>query len=603
MCGVAGAVGCGPGLERAVEEALKSLHHRGPDASGQVFTRAMDGLGHAAIGATRLRILDLAPTADMPMWSADRSVCLAFNGEIYNHAALRDQLHQRGHRFQTRCDTETLLALYQEHAEDIPGMLQRLQGMFAFAIVDVSRGRLLLARDRLGIKPLYVANTAHGDLAFASECRALVRAGFVSGELDPRAIESYLHWGCVQPPLTIFRGIEPLLPGTYLCKQAGEVKVQTWWSPEHIEQRSTTQEAATSELASLSASAAIRHTVSDRPIGIFLSGGVDSGVLATHAANSSAMTALTVTFPDSVAVDEGRAAAELASRLGMPHQSVPTLLREIPNSVCEAVAALDQPSVDGVNSWVICRAARQAGLTVALSGLGGDELFGGYATERRVQRLHRARRFVPSDVRVSTATRLPLGRAARVLSAASHLGGTYHAVRGLYSPWDVQSLLGAADRLEDIPLVQDNVLHSLSIAELRHYLGPRLLADTDSVSMAHSMEVRVPLLDDTLVDWALGLPTRMRLDHGKAMLAASAQVSLPSHKIGFVLPFDEWLRKSLAPLAEEVMLGQSLALGDVLSRGYRQSLWSRFLEHKLHWTRIWGIMSLRLWAEAQIGDR
>jgi len=422
VCGISGEVG--PAVDLAfVQRASAQQTHRGPDAS------AVRQWRQCVLGHNRLRIIDLSPGADQPLTNEDQAVWVVFNGEIYNFTELRAELVTAGHTFQTHTDTEVLVHLYEEHG---PALVERLRGMFAFAIWDDRAQLLLLARDRLGIKPLYYRREGDG-LRFASEVRALRTA---SGSLDPAGLSAYLRLGWVPGPGTIIAGIEELPAGHLLEWQDGQVRLRRWWQPPR--RMASGVETDGEPLADVLADAFRRHLVADVPVGLFLSSGVDSLALAYLAARAGAdLTGYTVAFD--TGPGEAREAASLAHHLGLAHETITISGAQVLAELPRIVADLDQPSVDGVNSWVISRAVRQAGLTVALSGLGGDELFAGYSTFRRVPRMVRAGRLargLPAPARAvigQAAQRLPRHDLRRAAEATT-VGGwsaAYAAMRGV----------------------------------------------------------------------------------------------------------------------------------------------------------------------------
>jgi asparagine synthase (glutamine-hydrolysing) len=487
--------------------------------------------------------------------------------------------------------------------------------MFGFALFDSAAGRLLLARDRLGIKPMYWAEVPRG-LAFSSEVRALVRAGRLSVEPDTAALAGYLLRGVIPGPRTWARQVREVPPGSYLQWEAGRWQVERWWRPE-----------ATSDpvlrlggedlLRAALTDAVSRHLVADRAVGVFLSSGVDSGAVTRLAARRGAVKALTVTFPDSDR-DEQREATQLARQVGADHESVPVTGRDIAESLPDILRAMDQPTSDGVNTWIVCRAAKQAGLVVALSGLGGDEIFGGYPSFRMVPRLSRLASLLgrlPAPVRNRAAgvvsLRNPGARLARMLGAGSGYAGAYAAVRGLFAPADLHGSYGAepwadpvcgqAPSAECSGSTRQSPLHPhtrVSLLEMANYLPDQLLRDTDQMAMAHALEVRVPLLDDVVVGVALALPAEIRFEPGKALLARAAGFPEVPLKRPFSLPFDRWIRGPLNDAVRGGLLSEDLPLRQLVPAELRRRLWEGFEAGRVHWSRPWAVTVLRLWPEA-----
>jgi asparagine synthase (glutamine-hydrolysing) len=563
--------------------------------------RTFHGEGASCVlGHLRLRIIDLSPLADQPMPNEDGTIWVAYNGEIYNFRELRAELENAGHQLRSHTDTDVLVHLYEETGGDAARMLTRLRGMFVFALFDAKRGRLLLARDRMGIKPMYWTESA-GGVAFASEVRALAKAGFATGEPDPKAVASYMSWGVVPGPNTILAGVHELPPGSFLDWNRGGIRVQRWWSPEVKPDELLAQDAVRLVRGALSDSIS-RHLIADRPLGAFLSGGIDSGAVVTMAAKAGVVRALTVTFPD--AQDEGDAASELAKKVGAQHDRVPITGAEVAAAMPDILAAMDQPTSDGVNTWIVCRATKQAGLVVALSGLGGDELFGGYPSARLVPRLARVTDLlapIPAGWRTRAGRmaedRMPGSKLGRALASAGGYAGAYQAVRSLLpapdaSPNGMGQHLNLALGASVHP--QDRVM----LLEMAHYLPNQLLRDTDQMSMSHSLEIRVPLLDDSMVNVALALPAEVRTRPGKGLLAQAANIERPNAKRPFALPFEQWMRGPLRDTVREGLLSSELPFGDIVPVEFRQRLWDAFEVGRTHWSRPWAVAVLRLWPAA-----
>lgn len=599
MCGIVGSVDA-PGEARAVSPAvLDRLSHRGPDASGQRHLAGPQGQG-CALGHTRLRVIDLSREADQPLTNEDGTVWVSYNGELYNHRELRVGLERAGHCFRSDSDTEVLVHLYEEADGRPQDMLEPLRGMFAFAIYDTRTGRLLLARDRLGIKPLYWTRNGDG-LAFASEVRALAQ---LTGhhDPDPSAVAGYLAWGVVPGPRTIVAGVRELPPGCFLMWQDGKPRLQQWWQPRPATDPLLASDAVPLLRAALT-DAVARHLVAERPVGVFLSSGVDSASVTTLAARGGPVRALTVTFPE--AADEGQQAAAIARRAGADHICVPVTGAEVAQHMPAVLTAMDQPTVDGLNTWLVCRAARQAGLVVALAGLGGDELFGGYPTFRHVPVVERVGRMLyalPAPLRAAASRaagrRAPGGRGARILNAAPGYPGAYRAARGLFAAAELEGTPGPTGlktrQVEQKLSTADRVM----LLELGHYLSNQLLRDTDQMSMAHSLEVRVPLLDDAVVGAALALPAKIRNAPGKRHLAEAAGVRGHAAKQPFTLPLANWLHDPLRAFVREGLLSETLPFTDIVPADLRQRVWSGFEAGRVHWSRPWALAVLRLWPQA-----
>jgi asparagine synthase (glutamine-hydrolysing) len=568
------------------------------------------------LGHTRLRIIDLSEQADQPLCNEDDTVWVSFNGELYNFPELRAELEVTGHRFATATDTEVLVHLYEECDGDPDQLLPRLRGMFAFALFDTVRGRLLLGRDRLGIKPMYVAALPGGGIAFASEARVLAGSGLASCAPDSGSLIGYLLWGCVQGPDTAFAGIHELPAGSYTLWEAGGERIVPWWQPAFggvyvRDVRAGDARHTVDALHDVLEDAVRRHLITDREVGLFLSSGVDSGSVARVAARTGAVRSLTVTFPDD-GTDEGAASASLAAELGLRHEAVPVTGAELSAQLDDLTRAMDQPTVDGVNTWLVSRAARDVGLVVALSGVGGDELFGGYPSFRHIPQVEGAAGLLdllPWSARRAAAdalaARFPGGRATRTLTARRGVGAAYRAVRGLFGLADLERLgvlpwIGEHDlirRFDPPDPPRGDEADRVALLELTRYLRNQLLRDTDQMSMVHSLEVRLPLLDDQVVEVALTTPSGVRNRPQKALLRRAVGALGPvGPKLGFTLPFDTWMRGPLRAPVREALLSEELPLGWLIGARGRAALWGAFEERRVHWSRPWAIAALRRWA-------
>jgi asparagine synthase (glutamine-hydrolysing) len=604
VCGIAGRVDLAPFETSGLSNALEAMHHRGPDSRGSRTSRLADAI--AMLGAVRLRIIDTRAEADQPLTNEDGTIVLVFNGELYSHAELRSDLLASGHTFATNTDTECLVHLYEHVDGDVNMMLGRLRGMFAFALWDEKRQRLVVACDRLGIKPVVWTETGSG-VAFASEIRALVAAKWITPELDPQAIAAYLQWGIVPGGDTMFRGVRRLRPGEVLTwDPTNGTRVSRWWSPSFVtDERLGNEDEAVRELRTTLVDSVARHLIADRPVGLFLSSGTDSAALAAIAAGHGLPRALTVTFPENLEFDEGPGARAIANRFGVPHDEVPVVGTDVVKALPDILRAMDRPSADAVNAWLVCRAAHEAGLVVALSGLGGDELLAGYRSFTLAPRVRRARHalsLLPNTtlrrLGIAAGKRTPGSRFARVAEAERGIVGAYDAVRQLFGSDDLAAY-GITppphNAPEDLPKNETDAIMRL---ELHNYLADQLLPDTDAMSMAHSLEVRVPILDDTVVSTALAIPGHVRRAAGKRLLAEAATLGAPSTKRTFTPPFAQWVQGPLRDVVREGLQSEELPFADLVPTSLRRSLWDQLDAGRGHWSRAWAVTVLRLWPAA-----
>jgi len=613
MCGIAGIMAYRREAgtdEREILALRDAQAHRGPDDAGLwIAPDRSVGLGHR-----RLAIIDLSPAGHQPMASEDGALQLVYNGEIYNFRELRGELERRGFAFRSSSDSEVILHGYRAFG---PGVLDRLRGMFAFALYDARERELFLARDPLGIKPLYTADDG-ARLLFASEVQALRRVTDDGGP-DPEGLAGYLSWGSIAPPRTLYRKIRALPAGSWQrVREGGAGAPRAWFSLASCFGKSRPMEApeAAAALREALVDSARSHRVADVPVGAFLSGGVDSSALVGLLSEAAPGPLRTVTLSfDQPELDEGPLARQAAALYGSDHREIPIRVEEIRERLPDAIRALDQPSVDGVNTYFVSEAAVRAGLKVAVSGVGGDELFGGYASFERVPRIRETQR-VLAGLPLGT-TLLPL--AARILGAfpptrrgsklarALEFGGdetgAYFAERGILTPQEVRQLLApelaeaveAADpvldlesrlRAEELPEEE-----RVCALELAQYLQCQLLRDTDAVSMRHSLEVRTPLVDRALLEAVARVPAALRrVGPAKRWLREAPRPPLPGPlwnrpKQGFTLPFDHWLRTGGIPL--ELPEHPWLRASEV------QRIGEDFRRGRLHFSRPWLLLVLR----------
>ncbi len=566
MCGLAGLIQADPSdgslKDRAI--AMRSrLRHRGPDDEGLYI----DPRGHCAMVHTRLAILDLSPAGHQPMISVDGRLTIVFNGEIYNFQSLRSKLRDGGKECRSNSDTEVLLHLYQQYGADC---LTYLEGMFAFAIWDSSEQTCFLARDPLGIKPLYFWHLGNR-LGFASEIRSLLQANLGPRRLSTAGLTEYLLYGSVQEPGTLVDGIEMLPAGHCAVWDGkaglGQPVVKRYWSiPWGDSSDSVTSQEEAAELTREALNESVRrHLVSDVPVGMFLSGGIDSTALValTRANTQANIKTFCIGFEETE-FDEGELAARTAEHFSTDHHRWTMTPSEGVKLVEEFLDQIDQPSNDGFNTYCVSKFAREQGLKVVLSGLGGDELFGGYPSFERVPELVRWGRFVgwigPFRKYVSAfgqASLLPpkIRRLACFAGTSMGHSGAYWTTRGFFTARDVarlthaytdSELSGSILSLIDDPIPQmPSEKDIVSYLELTRYMRNQLLRDSDVMSMAHSLELRVPLVDRKLVDSLRRVPSQFRHAPGKRLLL-DAVPEIPDWiatqpKQGFRFPFDQWI--------------------------------------------------------------
>jgi asparagine synthase (glutamine-hydrolysing) len=638
MCGIAGIIGRLDEPNRAALERMSdAMVHRGPDASG-TWVSAPDARGWGALLAhRRLSILDLSPAGAQPMVDPVTGHVVVFNGEIYNFDDLRRRLVAEGQEFQSTGDTAVMLRALGLHG---PGAVSWLRGMFAFACWDPKQRRLLLARDPLGIKPLYLARKWDPDagwsVAFASEVRALLASGLLgTPHLDPQGVASSVWNGFVVGPGTAVKGVDLLWPGRLLeLDGAGkELRQEDFW---RIPDRPPDPTMDEDGLAAILEEGLKLHLASDVPLAVFLSGGVDSSVMANLAqrAAQSPIHTFTLAFEEQD-LNEGPIARRIAAAIGTQHHEVVLTEGRFVENLETALDSLDQPTFDGLNAYYMSHAIRSAGFTVALSGTGGDELFGGYTSYRDLpvlQRWSRRAAWVPRGLQVAAATLVtsrlrrpggtvqPQTRWAKLPEMVRHgddLLALYQLAYALFLPGFQGELLapGFAEALADglPPAMRQRVtaetqcrapLSAISVMEQRLFLGERLLRDNDAASMASSLEQRVPLVDQVLFESVDRLPDRVRYQPlgRKAVLRRIGLRGLDPAlferpKSGFVLPIDRWIRRGLKDDMDQTLRDPQAIAPVGLDPAAVERLWRAFLEGApgMYWSRVWSVYVLIRW--------
>jgi len=637
MCGVAGLIGrLGDPNRAALRRMSNAIAHRGPDAEG-FWDSAPDARGWGAMLAfRRLAILDLSPAGEQPMVDPVTGHAIVYNGEIYNYVELRERLAAAGQAFQSSGDTAVMLRALGLHGREAVGWLR---GMFAFGLWDERARTLLLARDPLGIKPLYFARNpdpnGEWSLVFASEVRAILASGLLgSPKLNPLAAASVVWNGFAVTPETAVSGIQPVWPGQLRIFDAtGEEKLSDYyWSVPRVGTAVSMDESGLSRVLEESVRL---HLASDVPLGVFLSGGVDSSAVANLAQKASRTPVHTFTLAfEEGEYNEGPIARRVAEAIGTQHQELVLTERRFIDRLDIALDSLDQPTFDGLNSYYMSQAVREAGFKVALVGTGGDELFGGYTSFRDLPKLlrwSRRARWVPEGVRMAIARAVssamqPAGGAVaqqtrwaklpEMVRRGDDLLSLYQLAYALFLPGFQQQLLGgaAAAIADGLPgemrsrLLQEtqgrSYLAAISVMEQRLFLGERLLRDTDAASMAASIEVRLPLVDQVLLESTGRLPDDERYGPlgRKSLLRRIGLRGLDPAlferpKSGFVMPFDRWIRAGLGKVMDQVMRDPAAVVPTGLNPATVQRLWQAYLDGApgIYWTRVWAIYVFIRW--------
>ena len=584
MCGIA-AVFNKDGKAEPLD--LERVSHRGPDGRGEWFSPD----GRLWFGHTRLSILDLTPSGAQPMHDEETGNVIIFNGEIYNHLRLREEMKSAGIKWKGTSDTETLLAAYRLWGG---GFTDRLRGMFAFIIFDKAKQRLFVSRSAAGIKPLYYGHFG-GSLRFGSEVRLLM--GDTPRKCSLSGLSSFLQWGSCPETDFIFPGVSMVPAGTNMIVESdGTIAFQRYWPAARYHRISA--DAASLEVRKRLEHSVEEHLLSDVPVACFLSGGIDSSIVTAIAARAMGRRKLrtfSVGFSHQE-FDETGVAAEVALRYGTEHQRIEVGDDEAMALVREAVQKMDAPSVDAINTYMISRKVSQHGIKVALSGLGADELFGGYPSFRDAGLL-RLIAAIPQALRKCVT-----GFGAMGARVADIPHGDVPAMaiwrRRLWSDEMLRDAGLPVIRLQfDTPPELPDSFARISWAEVTVYMRQMLLRDADQMSMAASLEVRVPFLDRDLMEYVLRLPAREKNRHpgSKGLLVQSCRDLLPSsvynrNKMGFSLPMDVWMRGPLKEFSDDG-LGQVEHLR-LISPEAIARLRTQFSEGKIHWTRIWSLVVL-----------
>jgi len=633
MCGILGCVRHAPARDgadvAAVVRMRDVLAHRGPDGWGLVRLEGgrieEEGSGRpsagrprapaapwtAAIGHQRLAVIDLTDGGRQPRSTPDGRFWITYNGEIYNYRELRGELESRGVRFTSESDTEVLLALF---ARDGAACLDRLRGMFAFAVWDDRDGALFLARDRFGMKPLCYAMPSAGSIAFASEPKALLAAGLVQPRPAPESAARFLRRGCLPADASWYADVRVVEPGGWVRWTREGIATGRYWSLDEADgapPRSASAESAAAAVRLALVASVRAHLVADVPVGVFLSGGIDSAAVlaAAREVASGPLRTFTVVLPGAPH-DESAPARRAAERFGTEHVEIEVSGDRFLEQIGRFFDAMDEPTADGANTYLVAQAARSAGLKVALSGLGGDELLGGYPSFVAVPRLGRligALGSVPGGRAAAAwfAGRLPTRGAPKMAELVGRtpprLDEVWRAYRALFTDAQVRELTGGgvtAPPDDASGQTSDDPFWTVSRCEIEEFMEPQLLRDADAFTMAWGLELRTPFVDHELLAAvrAAGRWARAGGASYKATLFGRMPGFLPDEhlrgpKRGFVLPIEQWLRRAVAdPSARDA------ALASVFAEPRCRPIVERFARGRLHWSRVWALYVLERFA-------
>ena len=616
MCGITG-IARFKNREECVEKVrVMNLHiaHRGPDADG-IWTHDFCVLGHR-----RLSIIDTSAAGNQPFLSEDKNLVVVFNGEIYNYLELRKEL-ANDHTFKTQTDTEVILAAYKKWGIDC---VEHFFGMFAFALWDEKQAQLLIARDRLGVKPLYYSETEHGFL-FGSELRSILSTGWVDRRINANAAADYLRYQTVHAPNTIIDGVHMLMPGHRMVIDAKGIRTERWWDMTDSRVRldgSESKESVCKHINELLQSSVELRMRADVPFGAFLSGGIDSSIVVGMMSRISShpVNTFSITFNEQ-AYDESPYSELIAKRFNTKHTAIQLSASHFLNMVPEALLAMDHPSGDGPNTYVVSKATREAGVKMALSGLGGDEVFAGYDVFRRMKALETKLwlNSLPLAIRKNAGALMrvvkPSAASEKIAAALAQeridLAHFYPLTRQVLYDSEVDRLLKQRPIEPNcVELLSQAVsgtrlptLSKVSVLEISTYMQNVLLRDADQMSMAHALEIRVPFLDHRLIEFVLGVSDKHKYPHTpKELLTESVGDLIPREiidrpKMGFTFPWAVWMRNELKSFCEEQL--HALQQVEVLQHDEVMSLWKRFMagDKRITWSRIWPLVVLGHWVK------
>jgi len=620
MCGINGIVGMDDtGLARKIINTMNdTLAHRGPDDHG-VFVEPTIALGHR-----RLSIIDLSSAGHQPMFSHDQRYCITFNGEIYNFAELKSQLDNYPYTNQT--DTEVILAAYQRWGT---ACLEKLDGMFVFAIWDKVEKELFIARDRLGIKPLYFFKQGE-KLLFSSEIRSLLKSEVIPRKLNDQALVDYLRYQTVHAPNTIIKDVEMLMPGHFMIFKNGSLKINEYWNSvknkvKHSELDRKNYNEIKKKVSELLHEAVDERLMADVPLGAFLSGGIDSSIVVGLMSRLSdqKVNTFSVSFAEEE-LDESEYAEMVSKKFDTNHTEIHLTPDDFLDYLPNALNSMDHPSGDGPNTYVVSKVTRESGIVVALSGLGGDEVFAGYDTFKQLRKLIDNRWILQLPVYLRDLAGLLIKKIKpgsistkinKVLSLKDwDVNSTYPIMRQVLHEDQLKLLLdrdklapnSVLEILEEYNLNGNTnnglpMLSKISVAELSTYMQNVLLRDTDQMSMASALEVRVPFLDHQLIEYVLAVPDKYKYPSiPKKLLVDATEGLLPREvfdrpKMGFTLPWEKWLKDDLKTFCDIQLC--NLGKRKEFNASEIDELWRSFLNEngKVGWARIWILVVLSYW--------
>lgn len=606
MCGINGIFSFNKPLDNAeslLQKMNDSIAHRGPDADG-IFVDTNIALGHR-----RLSIIDVSNFANQPMFGLNR-YSLVFNGEIYNFKTLKSQLN---YDFETNSDSEVIIAAYHKWGKEC---VKHFNGMFAFAIWDNHKEELFIARDRVGIKPLYFYKDDN-QFIFSSQIKGILASGKVKCELNSSELSNYLKFQTIYAPNTILKNIFLLEAGTTLILNSSGIKKEKYWTSEKdiSEINDDNYSETKNKVNSLLTSAVERRMVSDVPFGAFLSGGIDSTLMVAlmSKVSKSPINTFNISFAEKE-FSEAKYAEAVANKYKTNHTEINLTPNDLLNDIETAINFMDSPSADGINTFVVSKHTRKHGVKMAISGLGGDELFAGYPQFKQMNFLNRIKHLdkIPHSLR-STISKVITSKTSKseIQKVSNWLGANTWDMQSLYPTFRQQSTEADISKIinskpEGILSYHDGstLLNNMSVNEINTYLQHVLLRDSDQMSMASALEVRVPFMDHELIDYVLTIPDKYKYPstQKKLLVESFPDILTPEitnrKKMGFVFPWDKWLKNELKEFVEINL--EELKNHEEFSSDGIENLWMRFLsgDKSVYWTQIWGLVVLGKWLKS-----
>lgn len=622
MCGICGIVSLkgesGKSFTSKVKKMSSAMIHRGPDDEN------IEVIGSACFGHRRLSIIDVSSSGRQPFVSDDSSTCLIANGEIYNYKVLRDQLKANGSNFNSESDSEVILKGYIANGLDY---VKNMRGMFAYAIYDNKNKLTLIARDRQGIKPVYYYYDDEV-LIFSSEMNSLLESGLIERKINPTVLKQFIEFGYVPEPETLVENIKMLEPGHQLILKNSIVTIESFWIPPDQEKGSLSVDSTIKKTKELLEDSVNLHLQSDVPVGIFLSGGIDSTVITGLASqiSKSPIQTFSLGFKENKdQLDETEIASQVSRYFGTKHHEINISGQDILDNLDNIIKSMSQPSFDGINTYFISKAASDAGIKVVLSGLGGDELFGGYGSFKILPRTskflklwlilnYQFKKYIINIINIFIKDPNHVSKLTRLINVKDFIGlyfllrsngGSTESLTIFSKKFDKK--IGKTPKTDVLSCLKNehqfnDLWRETQRLEIKNYMQWRLLRDSDAMSMAHSIELRVPLIDDFLVESVLSLPKGWHKTLGwpkkllvKSMISIIPSFVLNKKKKGFQLPMDYWMKADLEPIVREIFSISSIRSRGIFEENYMLNLYEQFKNNKLPYEYIWKFVVLELW--------